>query len=360
MDRKRATFAALGLFLLTLTAYVLLNFIASIVFAVFLYYSSRPIYNRLRVFGMHRRLRAVATLVLFALPFLLLFSYTAVLFVGEVQFFIEQYDVDASSLGRIFEEASGFQLPDLTVQGVIEAYRSGNYTELFDTAIQQGGQLVGIVASTLIRFAIMALIVYYLLVDGPRLRRWVTENFDDEALDDYFTAVDHDLAVILFGNILNAFLTAIIGITVYYAYNTVAPGVAEVPFPALVGALTGIGSLIPVIGMKIVYWPVGALMALATFMSGETGALVYVLGFFVLSFVVVDLIPDIVLRPYVSGRNVHMGLLLFAYVMGPLVFGFYGLFLAPILLVLLVNFAQILLPHLVGDGQTALADYAEE
>lgn len=357
MDRNRVALALLGFLLFAITAYVLLNFIASIVFAVFLYYSSRPIYRRLQVFGVHRRIRAVATLLLFALPFLLLLSYTAVLVVGEIQVFLTQTGLDLGSLGRTLESVSGISLPEFTLEGLIEAYRDANYTEAFDTLLQQLQELLSVAVSVVIRFVIMALIVYYLLVDGPRLRGWLVDRFDEPVLDRFLTAVDRDLAIILFGNILNAFLTAFIGITVYYAYNAVAPPPAEIPFPALVGALTGLGSLIPVVGMKIVYWPVGLVMAVTAYLTAGTPALVYVAVFFVVSFVVVDLVPDVVLRPFVSGRNVHMGSLMFAYIMGPLVFGFYGIFLGPIVLVLLIHFNGTVLPFLLDHSQSRLNDF---
>ncbi len=50
------------------------------------------------------------------------------------------------------------------------------------------------------------------------------------------------------------------------------------------------------------------------------------MGFLVLTIVVVDTIPDLVLRPYLSGERTHVGLLMLAYIFGPIVFGFYGLF----------------------------------
>ena len=65
---------------------------------------------------------------------------------------------------------------------------------------------------------------------------------------------------------------------------------------------------------------------------------------------IVDVIPDIVLRPYVSGRNLHMGMVMFAYIFGPLLFGWYGLFLGPMLLVVMVHFARLVLPELL-DGE---------
>jgi hypothetical protein len=38
-----------------------------------------------------------------------------------------------------------------------------------------------------------------------------------------------------------------------------------------------------------------------------------------------------------------------AYTLGPLLFGWYGLFLMPVLLVLVVQFARIVLPDLLAD-----------
>jgi hypothetical protein len=69
--------------------------------------------------------------------------------------------------------------------------------------------------------------------------------------------------------------------------------------------------------------------------------------FALVSFVVVDTIPDLVLRPYVSGRSLHVGSVMIAYTFGPLLFGWYGIFLMPMLLVLVFHFARLVLPELV-------------
>jgi len=57
------------------------------------------------------------------------------------------------------------------------------------------------------------------------------------------------------------------------------------------------------------------------------------------------------LRPYVSGQNVHVGALMLAYTLGPLLFGWYGLFLMPVLLVLVIQFARIVLPDLLAADE---------
>ncbi|MFB6295678.1 MAG: AI-2E family transporter, partial [Halobacteriales archaeon] len=71
-------------------------------------------------------------------------------------------------------------------------------------------------------------------------------------------------------------------------------------------------------------------------------------GFAAVAFFVVDVIPDMVLRPYVSARELHMGTVMFAYILGPLLFGWYGIFLGPMLLVIAVRFNRIVLPELLA------------
>jgi hypothetical protein len=196
-------------------------------------------------------------------------------------------------------------------------------------------------------------VAFYLLRDDHRLSRWARDHLTDDPgpVEAYVRAVDNDLNTIFFGNILNAIITGTIGAIVYSLLTLAAPQGVAIPYAALVGLLTGVASLVPVVGMKVVYVPIAAyLFARPLFLVDAPGVLWFPTAFFVVSFVLVDLIPDLVLRPYVSGRNLHVGMVMMAYVLGPLLFGWYGIFLAPLLLVLVVHFARIVLPDLVtGD-----------
>jgi len=101
--------------------------------------------------------------------------------------------------------------------------------------------------------------------------------------------------------------------------------------------------------MKIVYLPLTAIAALPVVIGGaDQGLLVYIVGLLLVAAVVVDTIPDLVLRPLLSGENTHVGLLMLAYTLGPVVLGFYGLFFAPIVLVVGLTFADTALPQLLG------------
>ncbi|MCL7419170.1 MAG: AI-2E family transporter, partial [Halalkalicoccus sp.] len=202
-----------------------------------------------------------------------------------------------------------------------------------------------------------------MLVDGPRLRAWVLANFDDTGIiRRYVEEVDPELSMTLFGNIVNVFVTAIMGVLVFFTYNFFAPEPAQLPFPGLLAALAGIGSLIPVVGIKLIYVPVGIGLAVAVVAAGQTALLLYVGVFFVVAGVFVDFIPDFFIRALISGDNTHTGMLLLSYIVGPTVFGFYGLFLLPILLILFINATHILLPYVLwGEDtpaqQTRLEDF---
>ncbi|EMA20387.1 AI-2E family transporter [Haloarcula marismortui] len=381
---RRALFALAGVALLLVVGVVLSQFLPTLVFTVFLYYASRPIYRRLgrlpmpdsflnRAVPYQKQVHAAATIFFFLLPFVVLVGYTLVLIVPELQAFFGEGGLGAAYLSQ-FQDLQGGSLPgpltdlgftDLLAMGpaeVIDLLRNARVQswlgQISDTLIDS----VSMLTALLLRVFIMFAGTYYLLTDGPRLVGWFLDTFDGSGvLREYAAAVDEELSSILFGNILNALVTGVIGIFVFSLYNLVAPGSVQVPFAPLVGALTGIGSLVPVVGMKIVYLPVAALLAVSAVVTGQTAALAWVVLFLTVTLVVVDTIPDFLIRPYVSGDLTHIGLLMFAYILGPIVFGFYGIFLGPILLVLAAQFFRIIVPYIITGSvettQTSLSDY---
>jgi len=382
--RRRIIFGIGGLGLVAAVIFVLIQFQATLIFTIFLYYASRPIYHKLENLSLPSRLQghrvpyrrqglAMATIAIFLLPFLFLLTYTLVLVVPEIQRLAGGDGPGAAYISAL-QSAQGSGLPGplvgLEISDILGLSPEEVVAILNDPAVQTWVEQivatltgsVGFIANAALHGFILLAGTYYMLTDGSRLVNWLLDNFDESGVvGSYAVAVDDELSSILFGNILNAFVTGIIGILVFSGYNLVAPGAVNVPFAPLVGALTGAGSLIPVVGMKIVYLPVGAILAIAAVTSGQASAFGFVLLFLVLAFVVVDTIPDFLIRPYVSGNRTHVGLLMFAYILGPIAFGFYGIFLGPILLVLLAEFFRtVALYVLTGrqpHEQSNLTDY---
>ncbi len=334
--------------LLGVAAYIALAFLAVVVFAVFLYYAVRPIYRNLARFDLPRRLRAILALVLFGVPFAVLLVYTVAIIIVEAQTILETYDVQDQFLETIITEGD---LTGLDTDELRELLAEAGTQASLGLVIVSLGSVVDILSGFLVQFLITLVLTYYMLIDGPRFVSWLLETFDESGVARaYVRAVDPELSMTLFGNIVNVFVTAIVGVVTFYSYNAVAPAVVEVPFPALVGALAGIGSLIPVVGIKLVYIPVVIGLTATAWFQGDLSLLVPVAVLLVVSAVVVDFIPDFFIRAHISGDQTHTGLLLVAYIVGPAVFGLYGLFLAPIVLILVINAVSILLPYALSGS----------
>jgi len=336
-------------------ALVLWQFLGALVLGVFVYYATRPVYERMAGRIGVPSLAAFAALFLIALPVIVLIAYTVLVAVAEVRTLT---GTELALFGNLLQPF--VDLPSLPrdPQQLVTVVVSdpGQFQSFWrPEAFQQG---LGVVAayvdafvSALLNAFIALTVAFYLLRDDHRLAAWfraaVTDA--DPAFDEYARVVDQDLQTIYFGNILNAFVVAVVAGISYNALDLLAPAGISIPTPTLLGLLTGAASLIPVVGMKLVYVPVGVYLLGVALVVDSRLAWVPI-AFLVVSLVVVDGLTEVLLRPYISGRNLHVGLVLFAYILGPLFFGWYGLFLGPLLLVLVVHLARIVVPDLVRGG----------
>ncbi|WP_129116493.1 AI-2E family transporter [Halegenticoccus tardaugens] len=354
MDRGRLTWWAFGLVLFAALCFVVYSFVGTVVFGVFIYYATRPIYRRIeRRVGSSSLAAAIAIFAL-ALPALGLVVYALAIVVSEIDRLTDTTTLDPTLLPGI-NEALLDRIADPAALLTSDLSRFVS-VETLGTAVDSLSSAAGTLAVlgiAAIHLFVMIALAFYLLRDDDELARWIS-NYADEAgvVRTYFRAVDRDFNSIFFGNILNAVLTGTIGVIAYSALNVFAPTGNAIPAAPLVGLLAGVASLIPVVGMKLVYVPVVVFMLVRAAAVAGIETLWFVLAFAAVSFVVVDTIPDLVLRPYVSGRSLHVGSVMLAYTLGPLLFGWYGIFLMPMLLVLTVHFARIVLPYLFGRDAT--------
>lgn len=349
----RVGWAVVGIVLIIVLLFVLHSFIGTFVFGVFIYYATRPVYRRLERYLYPKSLAAATSILALALPAILLFAYLVAIGLQQFGAVTQNFNLGPfrERIAPYIDVSKIVQNPQMVLQQVdvqqLSTFNVSTFAPL-QTIITEVGRYLGFVGTMLLHLFIMLALAFYLLRDGPRMSRWILDQFGDEQgiLEAYLRAVDTDFASIFFGNILNAILTGLIGAVSYSALNRIGAN-GPVPYPELLGLLTGVASLIPVVGMKLVYVPI-TLYLLAQQIT-QTGSLVFVGLFFFVSFIVVDTLPDLVLRPYVSGRNLHVGTVMFAYIFGPLLFGWYGIFLGPILLVFAYHFARLVLPELLAD-----------
>jgi predicted PurR-regulated permease PerM len=352
LSRFRLGWWSLGIALGLALAYVVYRFVGTFVFGVFIYYATRPIYLRLRRVIRPASLAAAVSLFALALPALVLVAYALSIALGELLRYINGGALDPARWPFVDEELlDSIADPATLLQLDPERYLTAEGVRSLLTSLGSAVDTLAFVGIGAVHLFVMLALAFYLLRDGGRLSRWVVRKFGDGrgVLEAYGRAVDRDFKAIFFGNILNAVLTGSIGVLAYSILNVYAPPGLSIPAAPLVGLLAGVASLVPVVGMKLVYVPVALYLGVVGALTDPTG-LWFVVVFAAVSFVIVDTIPDLVLRPYVSGRSLHVGSLMIAYTFGPLLFGWYGIFLAPMLLVLIVHFARLVLPELL-DGE---------
>jgi len=351
--RQHPIWLLVGIALLGAVAYVVSAFIGTLVFGLFLYYSTRPVYDRIEGRVGEPSVAAGISIFALALPALALVTYALLIVFRQLNELTQTTALNPEDFGldpAVFERLTD---PAVLLSMDIRQFVTADLVGSVLGSLTSAAETLTVVAIALINLFAMVALAFYLLRDDHRIAAWLLDAFGDKGtlFRRYLTAVDRDLKDIFFGNILNAVFTGTIAVITYSLLNVIAPPGLLIPAAALVGLLAGVASLIPVVGMKLIYVPVGGYMTIQSLTTAGTETLWFVVVFFVLSLVVVDSIPDLVLRPYVSGQNVHVGALMLSYTLGPLLFGWYGLFLMPVLLVLVVQFARIVLPDLLATEE---------
>lgn len=352
-SRERVPLWAIVLVLGGIVAFALYSFVGTFVLGLFIYYGVRHVHRRL-VRVLPPGIAAFVTLVLTALPFFLVAGYFTLMGFHELLPRIRSYqellqpyvDVDALLQHPIDQLVAYLQNPDqYTIHGILE----------------QARHYAGFLSSVLMNLLLATLFAFYLLKDGPLLRRWFREFAGgDSAIYAYFGAVDRDLETMYFSTVLLVFVLSVTAAVVYHGYNLLAPAAVEIPFPTVLAIATGLATLIPIIVGKVVYVPLTGYLAYSALVSPEA-TLVFPLLLLAVCFVFLDFVPLTFVLPELAGRHTHVGLVMFGYILGSMVFGWYGLFLGPILVVASVQAVRILLKPLVyGDPVTGEVETAED
>ena len=361
-----AKWALLGMAIVIFIVWISLPYVTPIVFALFMYYITRPVKRWLHKYIKNEAVVALGCLLLLTLPLLAIILYLILFAVGQLNTFLAQANIpmlppgqlsnlstSISAIQQSFTEGSfkyesmGNVLQDWYDR--LSAYSSSLFS-LKDLLYATGMTLVDVAFKTIL----MLLLAFFLLLHDERLARWFKSAFPglmkehDGLFVRYVKAVDDDFEKVFFGNILSIVFFAIIATTVYSTLNFFAPDPAFlIPFPVLLGIFSGIAALLPVLGGWMVDVPI-LLYALAqSLMNGSFSRYWwYLIVMAIAIFVLVENLPTYLLRPFVSHGKVDVGLLMLAYIIGPVVFGVPGLFLGAMALVIITHYFKIVVPGL--------------
>ncbi|MFW6320638.1 MAG: AI-2E family transporter [Halohasta sp.] len=347
--RGRLIWLLVGVSIAGLVAYGLLTQLGTLVFAVFFYYATRPLYRRLDAHIDHPNLTASLTIIAIVIPILLVVGYASIQVLSELDGLLATYSL------------SGYRR---FLRPYLSLVQEGQFRRLAETLLTNPDQplpdglrrvaqrllggvstLLGAVVSLLGHLFLLSVFLFYFLRDDHRLAAWFHGSVDDERVAGFTRAVDSDLQTVFFSNLAIVAVSGGVAVATFWLLNAVVPGPQLVAVPILLGLLIGIATLVPVFGMKLVYVPYTVYLLGAGAVTPRP--LWHAVVFFLVTAIVVDFIPDIFVRSYLSAQSgVHMGLILVGYVVGSLAFGWYGLFLGPVVVVLAVHFAHQIIPDL--------------
>lgn len=336
-------FGALSLGLLI---YMVFPFLDVFIYGIFIYHVARPLYRKFHKRFQNKTIPSFISLFLVVLPILIIAIYTLSVASIELSTLLANIDLAAINIEYINQILNEFNtlakdITPMELLGLISEH--GDFWKIFVAPLSN-------FITVLFKLFLMFTIAFYLLKDASGFRKWVLNTFlfaEEKMANKLFNVTDAAFHRVFFGSIVTTVLTSIVGVIVFCSLNLIAPQHLAIPYPVLLGILCGIAGLIPAVGIKLVWVPLTIYLGI----QGYIHDLLFTEWWFLLMFLIavnllVDIIPDLVLRPYISGREIHTGMILFSYIFGSIVFGFVGLFLGPMIVILAINFITIVLPRI--------------
>ena len=342
--------------------FVAYSFVGMAVLGVFGYYATRPIYRRLERRVDSDGIAAGVTVLLIVIPLLVLLLYAGFNVVQQVQ-----QAIGAGGSGAAGSVVDLSMLPSDQADTVRTFLRNPRQAvsqpqQVAGTVLGLGAQAFSAVTGGLLLVGLALTISFFLLKNDDRLGGGLEALFGgrDTVAYTYAAAVDEDLESVFFGNLLFVLTMAVIAVIAYEATNLLAPAGLHIPMVLVLGVLTGAASLIPIVVGKVIYLPVVAYLGFQALQAGNNSAIAFVVGTLVVYFLVLDILPQTFIQPYITGRQLDMLVLMFAYILGPILWGWYGFFLLPIVFIAILELVRIVLPELVrGERLTPTATLGE-
>lgn len=203
----------------------------------------------------------------------------------------------------------------------------GRYVGLF--FYEQVSAIASNVLKFVVNFALMLLVIFFLLIDGKKLIGFLIELSPlPEDQDRKLMGKFHEMAsVVLIVNGISGLVQGSLGGLVFAVFGLSSP--------LLWGTIMAILAFFPIVGIAVVFVPASAYL----FLKGRIGAGI----FFIIFYLVVSSLIEYVIKPKLVGNKVRIHtLLVFVSVLGGLkVFGILGIIYGPLIITAFLTLTDI-------------------
>ncbi len=200
---------------------------------------------------------------------------------------------------------------------------------IFEFILEQSKTILLNIAFVFVGIFLMLLLIFFLFKDGKNFYNRIYKLIPLSDKDKNFIVYKTYQAIqgVVLGSVLTAIAQAILGFIAYFF--------AGIEFSIFWAFLTFIASFIPIGGASLVWVP----LAIYIFL---TGSLVKGIVFTIWGVAVISMVDNFI-KPWVIGdkTDIHPIVLFFAILGGLNLFGFLGIFLAPIIVVLIDNLLKL-------------------
>ena len=309
--------------LLILSFFTITPVLNMMLLGAMLAYGIRPVAQKIQSKLKYPSISILLAMVVVLIPLILLFAYICL----ELSNFATMFIASTSGGSQVtLDHGISNIIQSLPVDTQLSAQNFLNYISLY---LQEGlsyilKSIVTIAKSfsnILVQLFTLFCATYYFAKDGDAVWEYIFAFIPDahkDFFDRTFAEVADVLKSVFYGHFLTAVIIGIMGGIGYYFLGY--------EFALLLGLLTGVFQLFPILGPWLVYW---VLAAYDIFVSGDIlRAVLTILWGLVLS------LSDMYIRPALAGQyaDIHALIFLIGFMTGPYVFGIIGFILGPLIL----------------------------
>ncbi len=307
MERGRELLV-IGIIILFFSLYTLSPLLDSLVAGLIVSYIAYPVFSRVRKIFKRESISAFLTTVVLILPVILMVMYLAYLVI-----------IEFKSVREVVT-SQGFSISALVNPHAGQSFGGYSLNQLNQLLPHISSLSAGTVVA--IKLIVFLIAMYYGFIE---LSRWKEQHTDkikmkmaeNRAVYIFLKSLDTTLSGMLLGYVLTSLIVAVMA--------GIAYALVGIQNAFILGFLTGIFSLLPVVGAWMVYVPLGLFEIYKGFVPEGIGIIIFGIIF-------LNVVQDVYIRVKLSKKvsDVHPILIIIGFIAGPIKFGVFGLIYGPL------------------------------